>query len=444
MKNHELHTVRRLQNNGELSVGIAGPGGSGKSVFVEQLAKQMSVPAANGQIQNRMQFTFDEGHPIQIRLSISGKNSYKNSGENSDENTDVGGKLAAFDAGLVITADGSFGEKTRESYLAEEKEVILEMQKNNHPFVVIVNSEDPSSEKASAAAAWISSSYGVYTFSMNCQKADGADFRRVFELLFYEFPLLRLSFRIPRWVETLDNGHWLKQSLFESAKKTMAGIQKMRDVGKIPPAGFLTDNQYVKSTRVESINPGDGSAEVLVTFGDSLYYEILSEMTGEKICSEYQLISILREMSQKKEEYAKAADALNAVRQTGYGVMVPGKDEITMNDPEIIRQGNRYGVKIRAQAPSIHLLRADVVTEVAPIVGSEEQAKDLISYIKKNEDTREGASGTLIFGKSLEQLIDEGLQSRLSSVNEGCQAKLQNAMERIVNESKGRILIILM
>lgn len=187
-----------------------------------------------------------------------------------------------------------------------------------------------------------------------------------------------------------------------------------------------------------------GSAEIVVSLQDSLYYEILSEMTGADIRSEYQLISLVSEMAAKKVQYEAVSEALESVRRTGYGVIAPQKEEIRMQEPVVVRQGNRFGVKITAEAPSIHLLRADVVTEVAPIVGSEEQAKDLIAYMKQNENTEDGVFHTLIFGKSVEQLVDDGIRSKLGSVNEECQTKLQNAMKRIVNESKGRIIFILL
>lgn len=191
------------------------------------------------------------------------------------------------------------------------------------------------------------------------------------------------------------------------------------------------------------MNMANGYAEASVQMQDSLYYEILSEMTGTDIRSEYQLISIVKEMSQLKKEYEAVSDAMRSVKEHGYGVIVPQREEIKMEDPVIIRQGNRYGVKIRAASPSVHLIRAEVETEIAPIVGSESQAEDLISYIKNSGQDENGGWNTLIFGKSVEQMIEEGIRTRVLSIGDESQQKLQDAMKKIVNKSHGRLLFFI-
>ncbi|MCD7819831.1 MAG: stage IV sporulation protein A [Lachnospiraceae bacterium] len=491
MEKFDLYKDIRMRTNGEIYVGIVGPVRTGKSTFARKFIEHLALPAltdhaqsaardempasASGKTITTVEPKFIPREAIRVPVGEEGEIAVRlvdcvgflvPGAEGTEENGSprmvktpwqeeplpfseaarIGTQKVITDhatVGLVITTDGSFGELSRESFLDAEKQAILQLQQIGKPFFVIVNSTRPFSEEAKAAAAWISSAYAVHTIVLNCEQLGLNEIQQVFEEFLLEFPLKRVIFHIPKWVETLSQEHWLKQSLFQSVKNSMQGMRKLRDVTE-PKSGFTLDNQYIKSVKTERTDLAEGSVEVNVSLPDALYYQVLSEMTGADISSEYQLISLVKEMSAKKKEYDTVAEAMSAVRQTGYGVISPGKDEIIMKEPEIVRHGNRYGVKVTAEAPSIHLLRADVMTEIAPIVGSEEQAKGLIAYIKENENTEEGAWSTLIFGKSIEQLVEEGIQTKLSSVGEECQMKLQNAMKRIVNESKGKIIFILL
>ena len=220
-------------------------------------------------------------------------------------------------------------------------------------------------------------------------------------------------------------------------------MQKLHTVRDIYADSLGVNSEFIKKAKLEAVDLSNGNAEIDIQMQDSLYYQVLSEMTGTEIASEYKLISIVREMSALKKEYEAVASAVNAVRQTGYGVITPLKEEIQMDEPVVIRQGNKYGVKIKATSPSIHLIRADIETEIAPIVGSESQAEDLINYMRENENSEEGAWNTLIFGKSIEQMVEDGIQAKLSSIGEESQQRLQDTMKKIVNESKGRIICII-
>jgi stage IV sporulation protein A len=270
--------------------------------------------------------------------------------------------------------------------------------------------------------------------ALNCEQLGSSEIQSVFEQFLLEFPLTRIVFQVPKWTETLENTHWLKQDLFQSVKKLMQTMHTVRDIYDQP---LELDSKYVKKTKMEQVDLASGDAEVTVQMPDSLYYEILSEMTGADIRSEYQLISIVREMSRLKQEYMEVSAAMSSVKQTGYGIITPGKSEIQMEEPVIIKQGSKYGVKIRANAPSIHLIRADIETELSPIVGSESQAQDLITYMKES-------GNALIFGKSVDEMVEEGIRTRLASVTEESQQKLQDAMKRIVNDSNGRLICIIL
>ena len=341
---------------------------------------------------------------------------------------------------LIVTTDGSFGELPRTAFVEAEREAITELQRIGKPFLVIVNSAQPSGAGAKATAAYLQQTYGITSMLLNCEQMDKNDLYRIFEQFLLEFPLTKVAFQIPKWVEMLEDAHWLKKELFEAAKQTLKRLNTVRDV---TDGRLALSSKYIKRTKLEQMNLSDGSAEVTVWMQEPLYYQVLSEMTGTEIQSEYQLISIVREMAKRKKEYDTVATAVEAVRQTGYGVITPQREEIHMEEPQVMKQGSRYGVKIRAASPSVHLIRADIETEIAPIVGSEQQAKDLIEYMKQNEQEG-GMWNTLIFGKSVEQMIEEGIHSRLSSIGEESQQKLQDMMKRIVNESKGRIICIIL
>lgn len=342
--------------------------------------------------------------------------------------------------GIVVTTDGSFGDLPRESFLDAEREAITELQKIGKPFLVIVNSARTYGEEAKAVAQSLHQQYGVTPMVQNCEQMGRNEIFAIFEQFLLEFPLTRVVFQVPRWVETLEHSHWLKQDLFGAVKQVMQALSTVRDMYG---DGFALSSQYIKKTKLEHVDLSTGSAEVTVVLQDPLYYQILSEMTGTELKSEYQLISIVREMSRLKKEYDAVSQAVDMVRRTGYGVIAPQKEEIRIEEPTVMKQGSRFGVKIRASSPSIHLIRADIETEIAPIVGSEAQAQDLINYMKENGQTEEGMWNTLIFGKSVEQMVDEGIRTKLTSIGEESQQKLQDTMKRIVNESKGKIICII-
>ncbi|MCD7883564.1 MAG: stage IV sporulation protein A [Lachnospiraceae bacterium] len=490
MEKFDLYRDIRTRTNGEIYIGVVGPVRTGKSTFVRKFMEQMVLPSINEADRKTLRdelpasasgktvttvepkFVPKEAFPVdvgdetvmKIRLAdcvgflVPGAEGIAEDGKprmvktpwNSSpipfrEAARIGTKKIITDhatVGLVITTDGSFGDLPRESFYEAEKETIGLLKQMGKPFLVVVNSARPHSREAESVSRKISETYGVHTIILDCEKIGEAELRMVLEQFLLEFPLARVDFRLPQWVETLYEGHWLKQSLFESVKKAMQPLHTMRDITDMGNV-FPVESKYITQARIERTNLNDGSTQVQVSLPGSLYYEILSEMTGAEISSEYQLISLISELSLKKKEYDTVAQALASVRATGYGTIPPARDEIAIGEPVMIRQGNRYGVKIVAEAPSIHLIRANVTAEVSPVVGSEEQAKDLIAYISSGENKNEEMWNTLIFGKSIDQLVEEGIRAKLSSVNEECQKKLQNAMRRIVNESKGKILFII-
>lgn len=342
--------------------------------------------------------------------------------------------------GIVVTTDGSFGEIPRENYIEAEKRTIQELKHLGKPFIVLLNTTKPYSEEAKAQAQELSGKYGVYVLPVNCEQLKERDIYRILEQVLYEFPLSRAEFYLPKWVETLPVSHPLKAEVMEQIKGMMGELNTIRDVSDHPVS---IDSSYVKRCKTDQISMSDGVVKVSLEIEDVYYYQMLSELAGEEISSEYQLISLMKEMAEMKKEYGKVLHAVEAVRAKGYGVVMPEREEIALAPPEVIRHGNKFGVKIRAESPSIHMIRANIQTEIAPIVGSQQQAEDLIRYISDNGNTEHGIWETNIFGKTVEQLVNDGITGKIAMIGEESQVKLQETMQKIVNDSNGGMVCII-
>ena len=339
----------------------------------------------------------------------------------------------------MVTTDGSFGEIPRSNYLEAEEKTILALKKLRKPFLVLVNSQKPYSEDAKRTAAEIGEKYGVSAVTVNCEQLKKDDIHMLLENVLYEFPISSMEFYMPKWVEMLPNDNSMKIDLIEKVKLLMKDYSTIRDVLDNP---VNLESEYIKRCKTDTISLSDGSIRVTLDVEESYYYEMLTEMVGEPIADEYQLISKLRNFAAMKHEYAKVLDAVNMVRIKGYGVVTPDKDEIILEKPELIKHGNKFGVKIKASSPSIHMIRANIETEIAPIVGTQEQADDLISFINQT-DMEKGIWNTNIFGKTVEQLVNDGITAKVAVIGEESQLKLQDTMQKIVNDSNGGMVCII-
>lgn len=342
--------------------------------------------------------------------------------------------------GIVVTTDGSFGDLPRENYMAAEEKTINELKRLHKPFVVLVNTDKPFAAEAKRVAEEIESKYGVTAIPVNCEQLRKEDINMIMEQVLYEFPLSMIEFYMPKWVEMLPQTHPMKMEIVEKIKELLQNINVIRDVIEQP---VTLESQYLKRCKVENINMADGSVRVVLEVDDAYYYEMLSELIGEEITSEYHLISTMKELAKMKKEYTKVLHAVDAVRAKGYGVVTPERNEIVLDKPEVIKHGNKYGVKIKAESPSIHMIRANIETEIAPIVGTQEQAEDLIAYISNADTNAEGIWETNIFGKTVEQLVNDGITSKITMIGEESQVKLQETMQKIVNDSNGGMVCII-
>ncbi|MCQ2539199.1 MAG: stage IV sporulation protein A [Acetatifactor sp.] len=342
--------------------------------------------------------------------------------------------------GIVVTCDGSFGEIPRENFLEAEERTITALKRLKKPFLVLVNSKRPYGEEAREIAAQIGVKYDVTTMAVNCEQLKKEDIHQILEKVLYEFPIASIEFYMPRWVCELPKDDILKKTLTEEVEKMMQRYTVIRDVKENP---ITIDSEYVRSCRNDSLKLSDGCVRVDLEPVESYYYRMLSDTVGEEIDDASVLIEKLRELSEMKTEYMKVRDAVNLTRIKGYGVVTPDKEEITLEKPELIRHGNKFGVKIKAVSPSIHMIRANIETEIAPIVGTQQQAEDLISYIDQSDD-KEGMWNTNIFGKTVEQLVNDGIMAKMAVVGEESQLKLQDTMQKVVNDSNGGMVCIIL
>lgn len=345
--------------------------------------------------------------------------------------------------GLVVTTDGSIADIPRHEYLDAEERVINELKAINKPFIVLLNSINPTSPEAKAAKREIEEKYGVSAVAVNCRELDGEDISAIIEAILFEFPIENVRITLPRWLMGLPNGHWLKDEIYGATVSASERLSRISDVRCLSKE--LSDCKYVQSAYVDGIDLGSGSARVELSVPDKLFYRILGEESGFDIEDEDALISLIKELARTKKEYDRVEQALISVRQTGYGIVAPSTEELSLEEPKIVRRGNKFGVKLSASAPSIHMIKADIKTEVNPIVGNEKQSEELVKYLLADfESDPQKIWESNIFGKSLYELVNEGLNNKLSRMPDEARAKIGSTLERIINEGSGGLICIIL
>lgn len=488
-KEYDLYKDIQIRCGGEIYIGVVGPVRTGKSTFIKRFMDIMVLPnmeegyekeratdelpqSAGGKTITTTEpkfipkeaalITMGEGVEAKVRLidcvgyMVEGAGGHMENDEERMVKTpwsaeevpftmaaEMGTRKVITDhstIGIVVTCDGSFGEIGRESYIPAEERTIRELKKMNKPFIVLVNTARPYGEDAKKQAQEISEKYNVTAMPVNCEQLKKEDINQILEKILYEFPLTMIEFYMPKWVEMLPAAHPMKADIVTKVKEMMKQYGCIRDVITRP---VELKSDYIKKCKTDSVSMADGCIRVWIEVDDSYYYGMLSDLVGENIHSEYQLLNTLKEMAKMKKEYVRVLHAIDSVRQKGYGVVTPDREEIRLDKPELIKHGNKFGVKIKAESPSIHMIRANIETEISPIVGSEDQAKDLIRYISDSGASEEGIWETNIFGKTVEQLVNDGITSKLTMIGEESQLKLQETMQKIVNDSNGGMVCII-
>ena len=477
------------RTNGEIYIGVVGPVRTGKSTFIKNFMDVAIVP--NIEDDNEVKRTMDElpqsssGKTIMttepkfipnnaVAIKIGGKADVKvrlidcvgfmvdgATGHMEDDKermvktpwfdydipfskaAEIGTEKVISEhstIGVVITCDGSFTDIEPEAYNRALDKTVKELMSINKPFIILVNSLDPTSNECQALTAEIAAKYNVSTLAINCLRLNEMDVNNILENILFEFPITEIVYNVPKWLEIMDFENELMKYIVNFSKDVLSKIIKIKDIKKLK---LQPDGEYIKGAQMASVELSNGKLVFNYDIDEKYYYDMLTNMTGTKIENQLQLIKMVREMASQRSNYIKVNEAISKVRNTGYGIVTPDKEEIVLENPELIRSGNKYGVKIKATAPSIHFVKANILTEISPIIGSEEQAKDLIDFIN-NKEREDNIWETNIFGKSIGQIVDEGIMTKINNLTEETQSRMQETIEKITNDqSRGVICIVL-
>lgn len=492
MEGFDIYKDIAERTNGDIYIGVVGPVRTGKSTFIKRFMDLLVLPniennytkerakdelpqSASGKIIMTTEPKFVPNEAVEITLGdmihfkvrmidcvgylVPGAEGYLD-GETPRmihtpwskeplpfaEAAEIGTKKVITEhstIGIVVTTDGTITDIPRESYLESEARVIEELKAMNKPFVILLNTTMPYAGETENLRQEMIENYGVPVVAVNCAQLKGEDIKGILESILYEFPVKEIKFNFPKWIETLDLEHWLKKDMIGALKEILNKVNKLREVKESIQS--LEENDFIKKAYIETISLGEGAANIEVATDDSLFYKVLSETINMPIENDYQLISTIKRLSEIKKDYDKIECALSDVKRKGYGVVSPVFEEIKLDQPEVFKQGSRFGIKLKARGESIHMIKADIETEVSPIVGNEEQSKEFIDNLIKDYDAQPDKIWNLnIFGRTLNSLVSEGMQNKIYRMPEDAQMKLQETLQKIVNEGSGGLICIIL
>lgn len=492
-----MNTTEILKNiaqrtGGEIYLGIVGPVRVGKSTFIKGFMEHAVLPYVSDEYEkarmtdelpqagvgktimttepkfvpnNAAEIMFDDGFQVNVRLVdcvgfvIPEAKGYKDEDGirmvrtpwNDEpipfnEAAKIGTQKVIQDhstIGVVITSDGTITDLARDAYIEAENEVIDELKAIGKPFIVIVNTKDVTSANARTIVEKLKEKHEVPVLAMELNHMKEKDVHDILREALYEFPVSEIHINMPKWIAVLKEEHWLKQSFHTSIQESMAKIERLREVEHITEV--LDQNEFIEHSNIATIDTGAGSVNVDIEVRNSLYNEILKEIIGIEVKDKAELMALMQEYSKAKKEYDTISSALKMVKQTGYGFASASLQDIALSTPEIIKQGNRYGVKLKAVAPSIHMIKVDVESSFEPIIGSKEQSEELIHYLLRDiENDNQSIWESDIFGRKLSDLIRDGLNAKLSMIPEAARLRLQDILTKLVNKGKGNVIAIVL
>jgi len=481
------------RTGGDVYIGVVGPVRTGKSTLIRRFAEQIILPniadeylqarirdelpqSGNGRTimtvepkfvpDEAVEITLREGLTVRVRLvdsvgyAVEGALGYLQEDGSPrmvrtpwfeeeipfHDAAEIGTRKVIAEhstIGLLVTTDGTITDLARGKYLEAEERVVAELQALGKPFVVVLNTTRPYAQETMELAGELEVKYNAPVIPVDASELTQDDIHLILEQALFEFPVREAHIALPRWVEELDSTHPVRAQFEEAIAVALQGIQKIRDVDAAVER--LSSYEFMAAVNLQSIDMGAGVAHVQTEARDDLYYQVLEEITGVPLEGKHTMVRLLREYTQAKREYDKIKDALEDVKATGYGVVTPAIEDITFEEPELVRQGIMYGVKLQATAPSLHFIRADISAEVTPIIGTAKQGEELVHYLlERFEDDPRQLWEFDIFGKSLHELVQEGIRAKLHRMPEDAQVKLQETLSRIINEgSTGLICIII-
>ena len=481
------------RTDGDVYIGVVGPVRTGKSTFIARFMEQLVLPKlpdspAKARIEDELpqsgsgrtimttqphfvpgeavEVSLNEKAPVRVRLVDSvgylvrgAQGATEEDGaarmvhtpwsENDmpfEQAAELGTRKVITEhatIGLVVTTDGSIADLPRSAYQDAEARVISELKALGKPFVVILNSAAPRKAETLTLRDSLEDRYGVPVMLLNVKEMEAPDIQRVLETVLLEFPLREVRLATPAWLSALDTDHWLVQHVLEGLRSAAGTPRVMRENDVLESA--FASSEYAEMVRPVQTLLGEGRMDFALTLQDGLFNRVLSEECGTEIRGDAHLLSLMKELVRAKTDYDQVADALSSVRATGYGLVAPGMSELTLEEPQIVRQGSQFGVKLKAHAPALHLIRVDIETEVTPVVGTEEQSADLAKQLSEEFATNpEKVWETSFFGRSLDSMVREGLSGKLMRMPAEAQEKVQGMLTRMVNEGDGGMICILL
>ncbi|MDI6605475.1 MAG: stage IV sporulation protein A [Thermoanaerobacteraceae bacterium] len=492
MENYDIYRDIAERTEGDIYIGVVGPVRTGKSTFIKRFMDILVLPNIENEHQKErvldelpqsaagktimttepkfvpekaVEIAINENTTFSVRLvdcvgyMVKGAMGYLEDEKPRmvttpwydyeipfEEAAEIGTKKVINDhstIGLVITTDGSITEIPRENYVEAEERVVGELKEINKPFIIILNTINKNNPETQKLCRELEEKYDVPVVLMNVLKMEITDIQKILEKVLYEFPIKELNIDFPKWVDVLENDHWLKQNIMETVKESIIEMFKLRDVSKT--AEGLKSNENLEDVVIKKIDPGEGYADLEIKAKEGLFFKILSDECGLNIQGDKDLMRMMKELSYAKFQYDRLKYALEDADKTGVGIVPASIDNMEFEKPEIIRQGGSFAVRLRASAPSLHIFRTDITTEVSPIVGTEKQSEDFVKYITEQfENDPDKIWESNIFGKSLSDLVKEGMQNKLKMIPENVSLKLRDTLERIVNDGGGGIICIIL
>ena len=493
MQDYDLYKDIAERTQGDVYIGVVGPVRTGKSTFIARFMEKLVLPGIeNAHVRLRAQdelpqsgsgrmimttqpaFVPNEavavmlprGNRVRIRLIdsvgylVDGAQGTKDGEDTRMVRTPWSSEEIPFESaaeigtkkvigehssiGLVVTTDGSVTDLPRGAYVPAEERVVHELKSLSKPFAVVLNTETPLAPKAQELRKKLEETYKVPVVAANVAKLEEADIQLILERVLQQFPTVSVHIHMPEWVGALSEEHWLMKSLMESVEACVPENLRLGELAQFAHA--LEDKcEYADHVNVRKVSHGSGTASMQIILQEGLFNRVLAEQCGTEIQSDAHLLTLLQELVASKKEYDHVAKALSAVRETGYGVVTPVLEEMTLQEPEIMKQGGRFGVRLRASAPSLHMIRVDIQTEISPVVGTEQQSEELVRYLMEGfeQDPKKLWSSNL-FGKPLSELVREELSNKLMKMPPDAQLKIQQTLQKIINEGNGGMVCILL
>ncbi|MFW6030943.1 MAG: stage IV sporulation protein A [Halanaerobiales bacterium] len=492
MEQFNLYKDITERTHGDIYIGVVGPVRTGKSTFVKKFMKHHVLPMikdkfikerANDELpqsstgrmimttepkfvpEEAVNISLDESLSFKVRMidcvgyTVPGAQGYEDDeGPRMvstpwyshdipfQEAAEVGTQKVITEhstIGLVITTDGSFSDIPRHNFVMAEERVIQELNEIGKPFIIVLNSTNPHSEDTIELAENLSDKYKVPVIPVDCLNISKENIDRILRNILYEFPINEIYIDLPLWLNELADDNWLKKSIDKSIKISVDKVEKIRDIEEV--VNLLADNENTQEVFLENIDLGHGVAKISIGVLESLYYDIIEEISGSRVDDKYELLTLIKDLSIAKNEYDRVAKALSDVEERGYGIVTPSLSDMVFDEPEIIKRGNQFGVKLKANAPSIHMIRADINAEVSPVVGTEKQSEELILFLQKDyEENPEGIWETEFLGRSLHDIMKEGISNKLYRMPDATQRKIKDTIEKIVNEGSGGLICIIL